>query len=33
MFGKLSWDAITFHQPIIMITSAVVAIVITAVLA
>src|SRR5437870_5328307 len=33
MFGKLSWDAIPFHQPIIMITSAVVAIAITAVLA
>jgi len=33
MFGKLSWSAIPFHEPIVMITSAVVAIAITAVLA
>jgi cytochrome o ubiquinol oxidase subunit 1 len=32
MFGKLSWDAIPFHQPIVMIASAVVALVLTAVL-
>src|SRR6476659_6531013 len=33
MFGKLTWSAIPFHEPIVMITSAVVAIAITAVLA
>jgi cytochrome o ubiquinol oxidase subunit I len=32
MFGKLSWDAIPFHQPIVMIASAVVALVLTSVL-
>jgi len=33
MWGKLSWEAIPLHEPIIMITSAVVALTITAVLA
>ena len=33
MFGKLTWSAIPFHEPIIMVTSAVVALAITAVLA
>ena len=33
MWGKLSWQAIPFDQPIIMVTSAVVAVTITAVLA
>ena len=33
MFGKLSWSAIPFHEPIVMVTSAVVALVLTAVLA
>ena len=33
MWGKLSWEAVPFHEPIVMITSAVVAIAITAVLA
>ena len=32
MWGKLSWEAVPLHEPIVMITSAVVAIVITAVL-
>src|SRR5438034_3557864 len=32
MFGKLSWDAIPFHQPIVMIASAVVALGLTGVL-
>ncbi len=32
MFGKLSWDAIPFHEPIVMITSAVVAITLTGLL-
>jgi len=32
MFGKLTWSAIPFHEPIIMVTSAVVALAITAVL-
>src|SRR5436190_3432489 len=32
MWGKLSWEAIPFHEPIVMVTSAVVAIAITAVL-
>jgi len=33
MFGKLTWSAIPFHEPIVMVTSAVVALTITAVLA
>src|SRR5947207_6007405 len=33
MWGKLSWEAVPFHEPIVMITSAVVAIAITGVLA
>ena len=33
MFGKLSWSAIPFHEPLVMVTSAVVALAITAVLA
>ena len=33
MWGKLSWEAVPFHEPIVMVTSAVVAIAITAVLA
>ena len=33
MWGKLSWEAVPLHEPIVMITSAVVAITITAVLA
>ena len=33
MFGKLTWSAIPFHEPIVMVTSAVVALAITAVLA
>ena len=33
MFGKLTWSAVPFHEPIIMVTSAVVALAITAVLA
>ena len=33
MFGKLTWAAIPFHEPIVMVTSAVVALAITAVLA
>ena len=33
MFGKLSWSAIPLHEPIVMVTSAVLAIVITALLA
>src|SRR5262245_46677533 len=32
MFGKLTWSAIPFHEPIIMVTSAAVALAITAVL-
>ena len=33
MFGKLTWAAIPFHEPIVMITSAIIAIGITAVIA
>ena len=33
MWGKLSWEAVPFHEPIVMVTSAVVAIAITGVLA
>src|SRR5678810_1478792 len=33
MWGKLSWEAVPLHEPIVMVTSAVVAIAITAVLA
>ena len=33
MWGKLSWEAVPLHEPIVMITSAVVAITISAVLA
>ena len=33
MFGKLTWSAVPFHDPIVMVTSAVVALAITAVLA
>ncbi|MBS0445417.1 MAG: cytochrome o ubiquinol oxidase subunit I [Proteobacteria bacterium] len=33
MFGKLSWDAIPIHQPIVMVTAAVVALVVVGVLA
>ena len=32
MLGKLTWEAIPFHEPIVMVTSAVVAITLTAVL-
>ena len=32
MFGKLTWSAIPFHEPIVMVASAVVALAITAVL-
>ena len=33
MFGKLTWSAIPFHEPLVMVTSVVVALAITAVLA
>ena len=33
MWGKLSWEAVPFHEPIVMVTSAVVASAITALLA
>ncbi len=32
LFGKLTWEAIPFHEPIVMVTSAVVAVAITAIL-
>ena len=32
LLGKLSWEAVPFHEPIVMVTSAVVAIAITAIL-
>jgi cytochrome o ubiquinol oxidase subunit 1 len=32
LLGKLSWEAVPFHEPIVMVTSAVVAVAITAIL-
>ena len=32
LFGKLTWEAIPFHEPIVMVTSAVVAVALTAIL-